>query len=89
MWLVDIFRAKIVDISEHPLTIEVTAMRSFFIGWFHVLSIVSHGLSYNFNLCLMLNIHMDASDSPVVLLLLLLIRIFFFYYHGLSEYKDE
>lgn len=24
MWLVDIFRAQIVDISEHSLTIEVT-----------------------------------------------------------------
>lgn len=23
MWLVDIFRAKVVDISEHSLTIEV------------------------------------------------------------------
>ena len=29
MWLVDIFRAKIVDISDHSLTIEVIAMNPF------------------------------------------------------------
>ncbi|KAJ0082651.1 hypothetical protein Patl1_11894 [Pistacia atlantica] len=36
MWLVDIFRAKVVDTSEHSLTIEVTSLR--FLYWLYASS---------------------------------------------------
>lgn len=53
MWLVDIFRAKIVDISEHSLTIEVNFVRFFFYSYSCVLQFHFLWLWLSFNVIIL------------------------------------